>query len=165
MELFSSGIINGRIQSKYGKAGKQFNNDGIPNYSLPLRIENAPEGTKVFALILEDKDAIPVCGFSWIHWTAANIKRSELFDNESITACDFVQGTNSFSSAIYGLDRMANSGYGGMTPPDAPHTYELHVYALDRELDLMPGFYMNEMYWKMQGHILAESTITGVYVS
>lgn len=161
MKVSSSGIVNGRIQEKYGKYGTDFAPTGIPSLSLPVQIEDPPEGTEVFALILEDKDAIPVCGFSWIHWTAANIRRTSLEAGESRTASDFVQGATSFSSK--GLDRMETSFYGGMTPPDCPHTYELHVYALDRALNLKPGFYMNELYWKMQGHILAACTITGVY--
>ncbi len=163
MKISSSGIINGIIEKKHGKYGDQISSDGIPTCSLPLKIEDAPENTQSFALILEDRDAIPVCGFSWIHWTAANITRTELLENESIMAEDFVQGATSFSSKVQRLDRYATSCYGGMTPPDCPHTYELHVFALDQLLDLSPGFYMNELYWKMQGHILAKATITGIY--
>ena len=163
MKISSAGIINGRIQEKYGKYGDEISSEGVPTCSLPILIEDAPKGTETFALILEDKDAIPVCGFSWIHWTAANIKRTELLSGESSNATDYVQGANSFSSKIQGLDRMSTSCYGGMAPPDRPHTYELHVYALNRELNLKPGFYMNELYWKMQGHILEECVITGVY--
>lgn len=165
MKVTSSGITDGIIADRYGKYGSQFNRDGIPSCSLPLRIEDAPEGTQTFALLLEDKDAVPVCGFSWIHWTAANLRRTELLENESLTATDLVQGATSFSSPLQGLDRMQNSFYGGMTPPDKPHTYELHVFALDCALNLAPGFYMNELYWQMQGHVLAQCTVTGVYRS
>lgn len=71
----------------------------IPTYSLPLKIENAPEDTCSFALVLEDKDTYPVTGgFTWIHWLAANITRHELKENESQTAKDFVQGCNSWTS-------------------------------------------------------------------
>jgi Raf kinase inhibitor-like YbhB/YbcL family protein len=163
MKVYSKGIVNGKIEKKYGKYGTEFNVNGIPSCSLPICIEDAPEGTQTFALILEDKDAIPICGFSWIHWTAANIKRTELSDNESRVATDFVQGVNSFYKKSQGHDRAAYSFYGGMAPPDAPHTYELHVYALDQELALTTGFYMNELYWKMQGHILDSFTLFGVY--
>lgn len=52
-----------------------------------------------------------------------------------------------------------------MAPPDAPHIYDIHVYALDTTLDLKNGFYMNEMYWKMKGHILAEAVISGEYAN
>lgn len=163
MLVKSNGIVNGIIDRKYGKYGSQCNEDGVPSCSLPVEILDAPEGTKTFALILEDKDAIPVCGFSWIHWTAANITRTTLAEGESAQHPDYVQGVNSFASVVQGYAKERNSCYGGMTPPDRPHTYELHVYALDTQLELETGFYMNELYWKMQGHILAQATLTGVY--
>ena len=50
-----------------------------------------------------------------------------------------------------------------MTPPDQPHTYELHVFALDCLLDLKTGFYLNELYRKMEEHILAQDTLKGLY--
>lgn len=50
-----------------------------------------------------------------------------------------------------------------MTPPDQAHTYELHVFALDCLLDLEMGFYLNELYHKMEQHILAQCTLKGIY--
>ncbi|ABR35554.1 hypothetical protein [Clostridium beijerinckii] len=87
----SAGIINGIIQDQYGSRGEHFNENGVPTFSLPLKIENAPVNTASFAIVLEDKDAYPVTGgFAWTHWLAANITRSELKDNESQTAEDFI---------------------------------------------------------------------------
>ena len=95
MIVTSTGIINGFIKDQYGGRGEQFNQNGIPTFSLPFKIENAPQNTVSFALILEDKDAYPITGgFAWIHWLAANITRNELKDNESQTAKDFIQGCN-----------------------------------------------------------------------
>lgn len=165
MYITSTGIVDGVIADKYGKRGGQFNESGMPTYSLPFKVEDAPKGTVCFALVLEDKDAVPVCGFSWIHWIAANFKRAELGENDSVLAKDYVQGTNSWSGKLGGADRMASSFYGGMAPPDAPHVYELHVFALDAELDLAQGFYMNELYKAMEGHILAQATIKGTYAN
>ncbi len=54
MIVTSTGIVNGIIEDKYGKHGSQFNENGMPTYSLPLKIEDAPEGTKSFALVLEE---------------------------------------------------------------------------------------------------------------
>lgn len=170
MEVFfmivtSTGIVNGMIQDQFGGRGVQFNENGVPTYSLPLKIENAPEGTHSFALILEDKDAYPVTGgFTWIHWLAANITRHELKENESQTAKDFVQGCNSWTS-VQGNNQSKelSSFYGGMTPPDKAHIYELHIFALDILLELSAGFYLNELYHKMDGHILEEYTLKGVY--
>ncbi len=165
MIVTSSGIVDGIIGDKYGKHGSSFNENGMPTYSLPFKIKNAPNGTKSFAIVLEDKDAFPVTGgFSWIHWTAANITKDEVLENESQTTSDFIQGVNSWISP-HGRNQSKelSSFYGGMAPPDAPHTYELHVYALDTLLDLENGFYMNDMYKQMEGHILDSFTLKGIY--
>ncbi len=165
MKVTSKGIINGRIQPQYGGRGTQFNESNIPTFSLPFKVENAPKGTVSLAIVLEDKDAYPVTGgFAWIHWLAANITRFEIKDNESQEAKDFVQGTNSWTS-IQGGEQSAElcCYYGGMTPPDRPHVYELHVFALDGMLKLEKGFLLNELFHEMEGHVLEEVTLKGVY--
>ena len=164
MIVTRTGIINGFISKKYGGYGTQFNENNVPSYSLPFKIEKAPENTSSFAFVLEDKDAYPVVGFTWIHWLGANLKKSEVKENESQTSTDFIQGANSWIS-VQGnqQDREQASYYGGMTPPDKAHTYELHIFALDKVLDLKRGFYLNELYEKMDGHILEEAVLKGIY--
>lgn len=164
MRVTSYGIVNGAIDDKYGKRGL-VNNFNMPIYSLPLKFEEAPEQTVSFAIVIEDKDAFPVSGgFSWIHWTAANIQKQELDENESQTTKDFIQGVNSWISMQGGSNPPELcSCYGGMAPPDAPHVYEIHVYALDTLLNLEQGFYFNELYRQMEGHILDQVTIKGEY--
>ena len=46
MIVTSTGIIDGVIQDQYGGRGTQFNENGVPTFSLPLKIEEAPERTK-----------------------------------------------------------------------------------------------------------------------
>lgn len=162
MQISSTGIHNGIIADEYGKHGTQFQN-GMPTYSLPFTISDPPEGTVSYALILDDKDSAPVCGFIWIHWLAANITRTELYDNDSQTATDYVQGANSHYGLGGGLDALTASCYAGMAPPDLPHTYTLTVYALDTMLDLKPGFFINELLYAMNGHILDRAELQGVY--
>ena len=165
MKVTSTAISEGVFDPKYGKYGEHFNENGMPTYSVPFKIEDEPFGTASFAVVLEDKDAYPVSGgFSWIHWTAANIIRNEVFENESQSASDFVQGVNSWTSIQGGnQSKELSSFYGGMAPPDQPHLYELHVYALDALLDLETGFYFNDLHKKMDGHILAKFTLKGLY--
>lgn len=165
MIVTSTGITNGIIDPKYGKYGTRFNAHGMPTYSLPFKIEDVPVGVVSYAFVLEDKDAYPVSGgFAWIHWTAANITRTEIMENESQTATDFIQGVNSWTSIQGGKQsHELSSFFGGMAPPDAPHLYELHVFALDSTLQLEKGFYMNDLYKKMDGHILAQYTLKGLY--
>ena len=68
MFVTSSAIQNGAFEDKYGKRGTQFSPNGMPTYSIPFEIHDAPQGTKSFAVVLEDKDAITASGFVWIHW-------------------------------------------------------------------------------------------------
>lgn len=164
MSVTSEGIKNGIIEDKYGKRGSDFI-EGMPSYSLPIKIQNAPKETQCYALVLEDKDSIPVAGFAWIHWTIANLTKTELSENEAFLNKGLIQGANSWASSLLGktFNRTTASTYGGMSPPDRPHTYELTVYALDSFLPLQKGFYMNELYWAMQGHVLDRYTLKGVY--
>lgn len=164
MKITSTGITDGRFDDRFGKRGDCFDAFGRPSRSFPFDIREASADTVSFAFILEDKDAIPVCGCPWIHWTGANLKSPGLEEDASRHELDIVQGTTSWSAKIGGgRDRLAVSSYGGMTPPDRPHTYELHVYALDCVLPLEPGFYANELYWAMQGHIMDQATLRGTY--
>lgn len=163
MIITSSAIKNGVFEDKYGKRGTQFSPNGMPTYSIPFDIQNAPEGTKSFAVVLEDKDAITASGFVWIHWLIANLTRSCVQENESLTATDYVQGANSWASVLGKFDVSEASSYGGMAPPNCLHRYELIVYALDTTLDLKQGFRFNDLHFAMQGHILAQASIMGTY--
>ena len=46
--------------------------------------------------------------------------------------------------------------------PDKQHIYELHVYALDKMLDLARDFPLNELHREMDGHILDQFTLKGL---
>lgn len=164
MTVTSEGIIDGVIADKYGKRGT-VNQNGMPIYSLPLDIHNAPAKTKSFVLFLEDKDAYgPSGGFSWVHWLAANIQKTHLDENESQNSPDFVQGHNSWTSMQGGCQSIAESScYGGMAPPDSEHIYELHVYAIDTLLPLENGFGLDTLFRAMDGHVLASYTLKGRY--
>lgn len=165
MFITSTGLNNGVFHDTYGKRGTQFNENGIPMVSIPFKIEDAPQNCVSFAAVLEDKDAYPISGgFAWIHWLIANLTRNEIMENESQNSKDFVQGRNSWTSIQGGNQSIKlSSYYGGMCPPDAPHVYELHVYALDTKLALENGFLFNELHHKMEGHILDQCTLKGSY--
>lgn len=171
MELFSSGVIDGYIEDRFGKRGTQFVQGKKPSYSLPISWSNLPSSTKSLALVFIDHDAIPVCGFSWIHWLVANINPlviKELPENASITT-KLLQGLTSWSSPLldeqWSLDKQDDIGYGGCAPPDKAHNYTLKLIALDNFLDLDNGFYYNELLQAMTGHILATTSLQAKYKS
>ncbi|MEG2651161.1 MAG: YbhB/YbcL family Raf kinase inhibitor-like protein, partial [Eubacterium sp.] len=132
-----------------------------------LTIEEAPEGTRCYAVLIEDKDAFPISGgFSWIHWVAANIEEKVIEEGASQQGRDFVQGVNSWISQQGGAHPEEECCfYGGMAPPDAPHIYEIHVFALDKLLDLKNGFHLNQLFRQMHGHILDQVTLRGQYAN
>lgn len=162
MRVTSSSIINGFFEDKYGKRGTQ-KYKGYPSLSIPFTITNEPKNTVSFAVVLDDKDAVEVCGFTWIHWLIANLKSNFLEENESITNKELLQGVTSEHSAISSLSVEDATGYAGMAPPDKPHRYDLTVYALDCELELKEGFTYNQLWYAMQGHILDCATLTAIY--
>ena len=49
---------------------------GVPTCSFPFEVTDVPAGTASLALTIVDFDAIPVCGFPWVHWCACGIDGS-----------------------------------------------------------------------------------------
>ena len=152
MKISSQGIVNGKILDQYGKRGSQ-QKFGMPTLSLPIKIEEAPVGTKSFAIIFDDPDSVKVCGKVWLHWLVANLTKREIKENASLESFDFVQGKNTWNENCYG----------GPCPPDRPHSYRLRAFALSSMLDLRGDFSLNQLEKAMDGKILETAQIFGVY--
>ncbi len=162
MKVKCNGIVNGYLEDKYG-AKSNVSKNGMPGVSIPLEISDAPEGTVSYAIVMDDYDAVPPCGFNWIHWLVCDLKRTVLKEGESGNSTDFTEGCNSWHSAMEQNTIEEATGYGGPAPPDKMHRYTITVYALDKELGLKKGFMMNDLYFAMMGHILDKETIIGMY--
>ncbi len=168
MKIYSNNIVNGYFEDKCGHRGSQFLKEKKPNYSFHLGWQDLPKETKSLAIVFTDPDAIPVCGFSWIHWTVANVDPNlgELPENASVNM-PLLQGVTSWNSGILPKESHLNkedaTGFGGCAPPDTEHRYILEVYALDKKLDLAPGFYLNELLKAMDNHILDKKVLYGLY--
>lgn len=66
--------INGALAATYSKqAAVAQTYKGHPIISFPVDISDVPAGTHSLAFTFVDHDAIPVGGFTWIHWIAANL--------------------------------------------------------------------------------------------
>ncbi len=168
MKLSSKNLHDGYLDTVCGNNTHLTNEikNGICLHSFHLAWEDLPPNTKSLALIFDDPDAIPVCGFSWIHWTVANINPNlnELEENISNHDTTLIQGRTSWSSKLLGHECEKDfSGYGGCAPPDKTHTYRVTVYALDTILDLNKGFYCNELIHAMEGHVIDSCTLNMKY--
>lgn len=155
---------NGYLPKKYSKyAEEKDRRNGNPIVSFPIELTEVPEKAKTYALTLIDFDAVPVCGFPWIHWIACNVPSISKKIPENISAGNMpgigiIQGQNSFASPFVGeTDTAIIHRYAGPTPPDRDHNYQLRIYALDTELELQEGFCLNELYDKMNSHIIDEA--------
>ncbi len=126
--------------------------------SPPLRWEGIPEGTRSFALIVDDPDA-PVGTF--IHWVLYNIpaERSDLPEGvprQLEVPGIGLQGTNDFKDNRIGYR-------GPCPPPGKPHRYFFKLYALDTTLDVVKGASAATVERAIRGHILAQGQLIGKY--
>lgn len=105
------------------------------NQSPALSWENAPAGTKAFAITMYDFDAPTGSGF-W-HWVVYNIPADvkELKAGAGNAAKQLLP-----AGAVQGNTDFGAPGYGGPAPvPGLPHMYMITVYALKAPLTLDKG--------------------------
>ncbi|MBI2551718.1 YbhB/YbcL family Raf kinase inhibitor-like protein [Candidatus Uhrbacteria bacterium] len=133
---------NERIPKKYTCDGEDVN--------PPLTIADVPEGTKSLALIHDDPDATDG---TWVHWTVWNITP----DTRALEEGKVPQG------AMEGTQSWGRTGYGGPCPPSGAHRYFFKLYALDATLDLPASTDAQGLTSAMEGHILAQAELIGLY--
>lgn len=134
---------------------KEYTADG-KNISPPVTWTDPPTGTKSFAIICEDPDAP---GGTFTHWLIYNVP-AELRSLEPGVPRD-KKLTN---GALQGKNDFGDIGYGGPDPPPGkPHRYIFHLYALDSVLDVQPEIERKDLLNAIQGHILAEAQLIGMY--
>ena len=122
------------------------------NVSPPLSWSGSPEKTKSFAIIMDDPDA-PMD--NWVHWVMYNIPVTVTSLEEKASAAKI--------NAIDGLNNWDEKGYNGPCPPDGTHHYNFTLYALDKTLIPKEVMTKPALLEAMKGHILSESTLTGMF--
>ncbi len=152
--------IDGALAALYSKQAVPAQTyKGHPIISFPINISGVPAGTHSLAFSFVDHDAIPVGGFTWIHWLAANIPATttQIPENASQTgAIPMIQGNNSTAGGYVGeTDPKVTQHYVGPYPPDKDHRYSFKLFALDTELPLQSGYWLNECHDAITGHVLA----------
>ncbi len=134
------------------------NNQTIPakytcdggNVNPPLAISDVPQNAKSLVLIIDDPDAV---NGAWSHWLVWNIDPSVREITENSVPIGATEGTTDFG----------RTGYGGPCPPSGSHRYFFKLYALDAVLDLSPDKEKKDLETAMDGHIIDQATIIGLY--
>jgi Raf kinase inhibitor-like YbhB/YbcL family protein len=126
---------------------KQFTCDGSDE-PPPITVSGPPDGTKSFAIIMDDPDA-PKGTFT--HWLAYDITA----DGNTLRAAAGKTLKNDFG----------RKGYGGPCPPPGhdPHRYYFTVYAVDVPRLDVPGDGRNDLETALEGHTLAKARFMGRY--
>jgi Raf kinase inhibitor-like YbhB/YbcL family protein len=123
--------------------------------SPPLEWSEPPAGTQSFALICDDPDA-PVG--TWVHWVLYDLPAETRTLPEAVPSdADLPSGGRN------GENSWRRLGYGGPCPPSGTHRYFFKLYALDTALDLAAGASKKELLGAMEGHVLAQAELMGVY--
>lgn len=109
---------------------EEFNGFGCTgeNISPQLSWENAPEGTKSFAITMYDPDA--PTGSGWWHWLVFDIPANV---NELIANAGNMEAALAPKGAIQSVTNYGAGGFGGPCPPEGHglHQYIITVHALD----------------------------------
>jgi Raf kinase inhibitor-like YbhB/YbcL family protein len=145
----SGQLSNDQVFNGFGCNGK--------NISPKLTWENAPKGTKSFAITAYDPDA--PTGSGWWHWVVFDIPKDK-------TTLERGFGNSEQKDIVQSITDFGKSGFGGACPPvgDKPHRYIFTIHALDVDklgLDknanaALVGFYLNS-------HTLAKSSVMAYY--
>lgn len=140
-----------------GNIPVNFTREGA-NKSPLVRWEGAPEGTRSFALIVEDPDAP---GAPYYHWLVYDIPANvhELMP-ELAREQMFPDGTKQ------GVNDFGEVGWDGPQPPAGEkHQYVFRLYALKEPPGLIPGMRKDELLSRLEESIgvLERTEITGFY--
>lgn len=145
---------NSYIPKKYACNGE--------DVSPELKWEGLPAGAKSIAVIMDDPDAPPG---TWVHWILFDIPPSPTGLEENVAKEETLP-----DGSKHGLVWGVNDGdfnrvgyYGPCPPPGKPHRYFFKVYALDKVLGLPPKITKNALLKAMEGHILVQGELIGLY--
>jgi Raf kinase inhibitor-like YbhB/YbcL family protein len=141
------------------------------NVSPPLSWSGAPASAQQFAVVCHDPDAPLPGGFT--HWVIYKIPGAAKGLPENVPAganvtisglAGAIQGANGFAAFARRGGPPAEPSYRGPAPPAGPpHHYHFTVYAIDGAVDLQPGLDRNGLLKPIEGHIVGQGEIVGLY--
>ncbi len=120
------------------------------NINPSLIFSNLPQSTKSLSLIVDDPDAP---NGTWVHWIVFNILPTTTNIAQNSVPTGSTLGTTSFGKP----------GYGGPCPPSGTHRYFFKLYALDTTLKADTKTTKARLEKEMQGHILDQAQLVGLY--
>jgi len=139
-----------------GTIPRKYTADG-DNLSPPLAWSDPPEGTRSYALIIEDPDA-PAGTFR--HWGIYNISSGRSMLPEGLE-----HGVKT-EPLGYAVNDFGHRRYDGPAPPKGhgTHHYHFRLAALDvEELAERPDAHVSDLWKEVQQHLLSDAELVGTY--
>lgn len=136
----------------------EFTCDGL-DVSPPLEWKGVPKEAKSLVLIVDDPDAPDPAApkMTWVHWVIYNLPPTTTSFDQGINSDDLPPGT------LEGQNNWHQKGYGGPCPPIGRHRYFFKLFALDTVLDALPDPSAPNIARAMEGHILDQAELVGLY--
>ncbi|CAA6803486.1 MAG: Phospholipid-binding protein [uncultured Sulfurovum sp.] len=140
---------------------QEFNSFGCSgeNKSPELHWENAPKGTKSFAITVYDPDA--PTGSGWWHWLVVNIPVTT-----NAIATDASAKKMLPKGSVETLTDYGSAGFGGACPPkgDKAHAYVFTIHALDVEkLNLTAKSDSALVGYMINKHVIQKASMVSYY--
>lgn len=127
--------------------------------SPQLSWTGVPEGTRSFALVVDDPDAPDPAApkMTWVHWVVYNLPGDIGGLAAGMGAGELPGGART------GRNGWGRQTYSGPCPPVGRHRYVHKLYALDTMLPIEPGADKDWLESAMRGHVLARAELIGTY--
>jgi Raf kinase inhibitor-like YbhB/YbcL family protein len=129
---------------------KDYTCQGV-NVNPPLEIKDVPKNSQTLALIMDDPDA--TSGI-WVHWLIWNINPN---------TAGIAENSAALEGAFLGKTSSGQNNYSGPCPPLGMHHYHFKLYALDAKLDLPTYSEKADLEKAMNGHIIEEAELVGLF--
>ena len=140
-----------------GPIPRRYTCDG-DDQSPPLGWSGAPQGTRSFALIVDDPDAPDPAApkRTWVHWVLFDLPGDSSGVEENASSGGLPKG------AREGRNDSNELGWSGPCPPVGRHRYFFKLYALDAPLGLSEPN-KGALERAMDGHVLESAELIGTY--
>jgi Raf kinase inhibitor-like YbhB/YbcL family protein len=144
MKLTSTAFKDGeKIPAQYSCQGEDIN--------PPLEISETTDESQSLALIVDDPDAP---GGTYVHWVLWNIP---------VSTIEIPGNWMPESGVSVGSNGSGKEAWTPPCPPSGTHHYHFKLYALDQKLDLAAGSDKAELESAMNGHIVGQAELVGMY--
>lgn len=127
------------------------------NLSPGIRFNNVPEEAKSLVMFMENLNAFETRKVHWVTWNIS--------PNKDVPEGISSQENSEDNSLVQGKNDYGINGYQGPEYPPGNEVYLFVVYAINTELDLLPGSTREDVRQAMSGKVIDKATVEAGYTT